>query len=275
MLINREVNDKWNNAQILEKSATLDTGLTADYYLSCYRKFINTFPFRKLMKNITKEMRLLDIGSGPISSFEVLPIDCKEMVAIDPLNDSYASKFNRSTKVSYVSCLFEDFSIENDDFDLIISINALDHMLSIENTFEKISNGLKNNGYLFLYYENTTPITSFLERWGYKDRLSQYHIHKLEFCSIDKFLKERGFICVGKKLWPILGFRKILYSLKRILGFSKESSASELESRISILSQKKKSKIFLDILIYIVESLFYLVCPSRFCFIVESLYKKI
>jgi 2-polyprenyl-6-hydroxyphenyl methylase/3-demethylubiquinone-9 3-methyltransferase len=96
--------------------------------------------------------RIMDVGCGPAGINTVLS-QSKELVAIDPLLDSYMTLdyFDASEYpwVEYHSKSLENFDSEK-RFDMIFCINAINHVANIEVAFEKLIKLLHTDGTLIL-----------------------------------------------------------------------------------------------------------------------------
>lgn len=101
-----------------------------------------------LDKNDFKGMRILDIGSGPFPSglcFE----DC-EVFSLDPLHDRYLSAgypiHCYDQRARFVHSSAESMPFEDSFFDVVISVNAIDHVDDFSKTALEIKRVLKPNG---------------------------------------------------------------------------------------------------------------------------------
>ena len=108
-----------------------------------------------------KRMRLLDVGAGPTPSAEVF-IEC-ELYCLDPLLPSYIRSgyplHCYRDKTRFVYGYSENMPFEDDFFDAVISMNAIDHVDDIYLTATEMGRVLKPNGLLRLHvhYHKETP----------------------------------------------------------------------------------------------------------------------
>ena len=115
----------------------------------------------KLDVNCFKGEKLLDIGSGPIPSALIFN-DCA-VYSLDPLHPLYLEAgfpiHIYENRAKFVYGFSENMPFENDYFDAIISVNALDHVDNFEATAKEIQRVLKPNGKLrfHLHYHLATP----------------------------------------------------------------------------------------------------------------------
>lgn len=113
-----------------------------------------------------RAMRVLDVGSGPMPSAEIFE-DC-ELYCLDPLIPNYIKAgyplhcYRESTK--FVYGYSENVPFEENFFDAVISVNAIDHVDDIFLTAEEIGRILKPNGKIrmHVHYHKKT-ITEPLE----------------------------------------------------------------------------------------------------------------
>ncbi|MCX5694965.1 MAG: class I SAM-dependent methyltransferase [Candidatus Omnitrophica bacterium] len=121
-----------------------------------------------LLENHKGKVRLLEVGSGPVSMLAwAADQNLCEIVAIDPLAAAYDKIMGKQRYVfpikpivgfgEKISKLFPDNS-----FDMVYSSNALDHVKYPEKCFKNIYNVVKKNGFIILegYINEGT-----LEQW--------------------------------------------------------------------------------------------------------------
>ena len=75
--------------------------------------------------------RVLDVGCGPRGSLEWADI-AAERVGLDPLAESYLRLGADRHAMRYVTGTIEDPPLPEDHFDMVVSINSLDHVDDIE-----------------------------------------------------------------------------------------------------------------------------------------------
>lgn len=113
-------------------------------------------PYIYDLKKKNNNLKLLEIGSGPISRLAWgVEEGLFQITAIDPLAKLY-SKLMRKHKYDYpikpIACLGEDISkiFSEESFDIIYSRNALDHVVSPRKCLEGMCYVLKRGGIIFL-----------------------------------------------------------------------------------------------------------------------------
>lgn len=97
-------------------------------------------------------LRVLDIGSGPIPSASVFE-GC-ELYCLDPLIPCYIQAgfpIHYYNNVKFIYAFSENIPIEDNFFDVIISVNAIDHVDDIFQTSMEIKRVLKKNGTLRMH----------------------------------------------------------------------------------------------------------------------------
>ncbi len=90
--------------------------------------------------------RILDVGSGPIPSAICLK-DC-DIYSLDPLMNKYASigyPFDIYPNVNFINAYVENIPIEDNFFDVIISVNAIDHVDNLESASKELCRVAKDN----------------------------------------------------------------------------------------------------------------------------------
>jgi len=142
-------------------------------------------------KNLKKDISILDIGCGTGFSLEFLKEkDYKRLIGIEP-----AKEMLKIAKNKKFACYFGGFldipkEIKKQKFDLIISVSALQWILTnkqemeIKNSIKKIGKDLKEilneNGRIIIQYYPPTPnasktLVSSFERIGLKAREYLYN----------------------------------------------------------------------------------------------------
>jgi len=116
-----------------------------------------------------QNMKILDIGCGPLP-FALAFTDC-EIYGIDPLLDMYRRMGfpvdEYSKRLTYVSCPAENMPFEDEFFDAIISVNAIDHVDDLAQVASEISRVLRPGGIVRFWIEYHTP--RILEPWSIDD----------------------------------------------------------------------------------------------------------
>jgi len=140
-------------------------------------------------------LRILDIGSGPLPS--ALGYSNCEIFCLDPLLPLYMEAgfpiHIYEQRVKFVFGFSENMPFENNFFDAIISVNALDHVNDFNLTVNEIRRGLKTGGKLrfHLHYHSKT-VTEPLEL---NDRIvSEAFSWAKDFKKISESKQKRGSI---------------------------------------------------------------------------------
>jgi len=92
--------------------------------------------------------RILDIGCGPRGSLEWAS-EAAECVGLDPLVPTYRMLGIHHHRMKYVGCRSEDMHFDDGYFDVVCSVNSLDHVDDVDRTIEQIIRVIKPGG-LFL-----------------------------------------------------------------------------------------------------------------------------
>ncbi len=127
------------------------------------------------------------------------------------------SKFIGGAKA--ITAVGENLPMRDQSLDLVVCINALDHVLDINNVLSNIKRILKPTGHFYLDVHVQTALDEFFEKRGYKAPLYEYHPHELKLKEFLDLLATYGFkiekIHFDKPLSPILmlkSFFKMTYS---------------------------------------------------------------
>lgn len=94
-----------------------------------------------------KGKKLLDVGAGPIPSG--LCFDDVDLYSLDPLYDRYLAvgyPLHYYGNAKFVQAFSEAIPVEDDFFDGVISVNAIDHVDSLAETAKELKRVLKSDG---------------------------------------------------------------------------------------------------------------------------------
>jgi len=100
-------------------------------------------------EGLDEDAKILDIGCGPTCSARFIEQGNKTYV--DPLLDEFRRAYPAGLpKGKFITCQAEDIRLPDGDYDLILSLNALDHMLNPELVLNEIERLLKPGGVFVL-----------------------------------------------------------------------------------------------------------------------------
>lgn len=141
---------------------------------------------------VTPGDSVLDMGCGPSGIYTVLPEN--EVVAVDPLLDSYAEQlaiFNKSNypKTEFVTATIEHFNTAR-QFDVVFCMNAINHVSDIKAGFQKLAALCKPGGKLIVTIDaHNHGWLKAIFRLGPGDVLHPHQYDKQEYIN---FLKDNG-----------------------------------------------------------------------------------
>jgi len=95
---------------------------------------------------------VLDIGCGPRGSL-VWAHDAARRVGLDPLADDYRALGTGDHPMEYVSAASEEMPFGDGEFDVVTSINSLDHVDDLGRTVAEIKRVTRAGGHLVLAVE--------------------------------------------------------------------------------------------------------------------------
>jgi SAM-dependent methyltransferase len=96
--------------------------------------------------------RLLDVGCGPAGSLDWATM-AAERVGVDPLVGQYRSLGIEEKRMRYVEAKSEELPFEDKSFDVVSSLNSLDHVEDVRRTIAEMVRVLAVNGSLLLVVE--------------------------------------------------------------------------------------------------------------------------
>lgn len=102
--------------------------------------------------------RVLDVGCGPRGSLEWATMAAAR-VGVDPLADRYRSLRSGTHAMSYVKAHAEKLPFEAESFDIVASLNSLDHVRDVEEALSELTRVCARGGLLLLVVEVNHPAT--------------------------------------------------------------------------------------------------------------------
>ncbi len=242
---------RWNVAQFHEKrfwerfrnskaDKECSTSIT-DYWTMHYKKLAD-------FVSIRRDTACLEIGCGPTPFLERFP-ECSKY-AIDPLMDYYVSSFSMPDKIRYIKGIGENLPFHGENFDILISINALDHVFNPGKFIKETIRCLKNGGTLYLVVDCYPSLVKYYKSIKEKLKIGNSKLHPNSFTVKDviKLIEdsnvEISHISAGV---GTLGDH-ISISKHKVKEIGKSKSNSKINYFIDIL-QKKGFVKFVDVMI--------------------------
>ncbi len=135
------------------------------------------------------EITVLEIGGGATQLIDFFP--SKNKHAVDPLADMYTSEFADvlNPKVQWKQAKAEDLGYEDDNFDIVIARNVLDHVESLETVLSEIQRVVKKDGIVYIGI-NVFSGPLYIYRYMVKDK---EHPYTFSHNSIKRALLRGGF----------------------------------------------------------------------------------
>jgi SAM-dependent methyltransferase len=118
--------------------------------------------------------RLLDVGCGPRGSLEWAE-GAAERVGVDPLADRYARLRSRPHAMRYVAAGAEALPLPDRDFDVVSTINSLDHVDDVDAALAEIARVSRAGATLLLLVDighEPTPTEPHRLTWDLLDGLA-------------------------------------------------------------------------------------------------------
>jgi ubiquinone/menaquinone biosynthesis C-methylase UbiE len=103
----------------------------------------------ELSKELKPESNIIDVGCGPTCAGQLFSVGSKSF--LDPLMDSYLKTYpEKIPEGEKICCPAENIPKDDESFDVVISFNALDHMISPPKVLSEIRRILKKDGTFLL-----------------------------------------------------------------------------------------------------------------------------
>jgi ubiquinone/menaquinone biosynthesis C-methylase UbiE len=259
--------DKWKQAQQKEMESWLETDMTYDYLMKNWEE--RKEDFRPIVERLNPESSIIDIGSGPVSVLHSFP-SYRKMIAIDPLNDKYSSKYKRLPSIEYISSKAEKLDFQDNSFDAVVCVNALDHMDDYLQSLEEMMRCLKPGGLLYLEYENTSPLSVFFAKLGYKKPLDDFHPILVQNKYVFRALKDNNFVIGKVYIRPQFSFKKVAAIVKILLG---KKEVSSYEQKISSTNYGM-IRMFVHYMIIATERLLFFYWPKKYGYFTTVIAQK-
>jgi SAM-dependent methyltransferase len=105
-----------------------------------------------LERDFYRGKSILDIGCGPRGSLEWAH-DARRRVGLDPLVEDYRALGTDAHAMEYVAARSEAMPFEDDSFDVVTSLNSLDHVDDVGQTVAEIKRVTRPGGHMVVAVE--------------------------------------------------------------------------------------------------------------------------
>lgn len=134
-----------------EKKKKEEGVLNNGHYAAFFTEYVN------LTKEFYDDKKVLDIGCGPRGSLEWMK-KAKSRVCVDPLAHRYGNLGSFSHDMMYLFAGAESIPIPSMSFDVVTSINNLDHVTDVDASVKEIARLVRVGGHFVLIVElHTKP----------------------------------------------------------------------------------------------------------------------
>lgn len=170
---------------------------------------------RRLKPFLKKGMRVLDVGCGAGELLHAIRPMVKEVVGVE-ICQSFVDFMNKDLHIEAHSTEFNSIDFGKRFFDLIVSIDALDHLPNPRQTLVTMRRLLAPRGRLYLEVPNVEEALNFSLPNGAQNAYTRFFWHKAHFFYFSK--------ATLKKLFAEVGFRSVIssrhqYTLKNYLNW--------------------------------------------------------
>lgn len=122
----------------------------------------------KISDRLAPYSTILDVGCGPTCAGQLFSVGIKTY--LDPLMDSFLKTYpEKLAKGEKICSTAENIPKPDESFDVVLCVNALDHMFDPEKALDEIHRVLKRGGIfvlgIFLHPLPVAMARRFIERW--------------------------------------------------------------------------------------------------------------
>jgi len=233
----------WKESQKNELKFFVNT-VNLNIYKDLQRDYIRIH--KNVLPLIKPDISVLDVCCGPSSVMSVLceQIPVRHIVGVDSLIDKYLPLFKDSNNVQYIKSRAEQLPFKNNNYDIAVCINALDHTQDWRTVLSEIVRVVKPYGKIYLDFEQTSYFERLLIKWGWKKHLAEHHIANLYVSQIIRYMQSMGAIAVERikyDPWFSLGKAKVFLNL--IFSRQKLEKRPKWERSISSVNLPLRKKI--------------------------------
>ena len=161
-----EQEKRWSAAQSKEdafwqREGVLDSQM--DRVVSRYGPVL-----KKIEEQLHAHSTILDVGCGPTCSAQLFSVGLKTY--LDPLMNSYLETYpEKLPEGEKISSTAEDIPKPDESFDVVLCVNALDHMIHPDKALVEMCRVLKKEGIfvlgIFLHPSSIAMLRRFIEKW--------------------------------------------------------------------------------------------------------------
>jgi ubiquinone/menaquinone biosynthesis C-methylase UbiE len=170
---------RWEVAQNSEKDFW--EGFTTDSLKKDCNNFysVRAYKFQGLWKRyivLNDKTKILQIGCGPLDVINY--VGGGKKFAVDPLADYYKGKFKLDySKVKFIKGVGESLPFKDEEFDIVLLLNVLDHVQSAEKVLLECKRVLKKDG--IFHFENNVYTKRFFLLANIWDSIQKNLFHRV------------------------------------------------------------------------------------------------
>ena len=161
-----EQEKRWSAAQSKEdafwqREGVLDSQM--DRVISRYGRVL-----KKIEEQLHAHSTILDVGCGPTCSAQLFSVGLKTY--LDPLMNSYLETYpEKLPEGEKISSTAEDIPKPDESFDVVLCVNALDHMIHPDKALAEMRRVLRKEGIfvlgIFLHPSSIAMLRRVIEKW--------------------------------------------------------------------------------------------------------------
>jgi ubiquinone/menaquinone biosynthesis C-methylase UbiE len=161
-----EQEKRWSAAQSKEDSFWQRDGVLNDQMERVISRYGPVL--KRIEAQVHTHSTILDVGCGPTCPAQIFSVGLKTY--LDPLMDSYLETYpGKLPEGEKICSAAEDIPRPDETFDVVLCVNALDHMIDPDKALAEMHRVIKMDGIfvlgIFLHPPLIAKLRRFIERW--------------------------------------------------------------------------------------------------------------
>lgn len=202
-----------------------------------------------LLPNYSKNKKVLDVATGNgYGAYELITRGkALKVIGLDQSQEavSFASRKYRHLNLFFQKGLAEKMDFEDDFFDLVVSMETIEHVQNYQSFLKEVKRVLRPNG---LFIVSTPNKNATLRGALINKPLNPYHFKEFTKKKLRKTLQQH-FSCLEWFGQKIIDKKNFFYFMKKILGFIPVVDETESDKRVQIFPRENKKDVGIFVVI--------------------------